>query len=179
MMARNYEDTTFEEYDELRTVLHTPDNPMIDTTTQDNNNHLPFNDYPELFSSIPSSPVNDNCVQFSDEIPFDHNEWQVIDPSSGKKRRPRQHEFLELLLEDARYGSYVRWLDQDRGLFEILLPNQVATLWGKVKNRHTDGKMTYATFARGLRYHYTTGIMIKTKKKFTFCFNKSSKKNSS
>src|ERR1700728_1501487 len=102
----------------------TPENQMIDTTSH-NNNLLNFNNYSESLSSTSFCPVNDNFVRSSedpDEIPLDRTEWQIIDSSSGRKRPPRQNEFLELLLENRRYSSYICWLNKNQGLFQILLP---------------------------------------------------------
>ncbi len=142
----------------LRATL---ENPTIDIPFN-------FNDYLVTLSN----PILNSTVNNSEEIAFDPTEWEITDSRSGKKRSPRQNEFLELLLANARYRSYIYWIDKDQGLCRILLPNQVAALWGKVKHRQTNRNMTYQTFSRGLRYHYTIGSMIKTKKKHTFCLKK-------
>jgi hypothetical protein len=180
-MANNYEVNeivTLEDYEELRRTLKTPDNHMIDSMLY-NNNDFNFDNsinYSEILSSMSFISTTDNIVQLfkdSDDIPFDHTEWQIMDPYSGKKRRPRQNEFLQLLLENSRYSSYTCWLDKNQGLFQILLPDQVAALWGKVKKRQTMGEMNYAIFSRGIRCYYKKGLMIKTHKRYTFCFNQS------
>jgi hypothetical protein len=180
-MANIYEENeniTLEDCENFRRTLRTPENQMIDRNLYDNS-YRNFDNYPKYSELLPSTPANsaiDNFVQLSenlDDIPVDHTEFQIIDSYSCRKRPPRQNEFLELLLENSIYSSYVRWLDKKQGLFEILLPNQIVTLWEKVKSRQTNGKMNYQTFSRGLRYYYKTGVMIKTHKKYTFRFNRS------
>jgi hypothetical protein len=68
------------------------------------------------------------------------------------------------------YSSYISWLNKDQGLCKIHQPDQVAILWGKVKNRKTIGIMNYEVFARGIRFYYKSGLMIKTNKKHTLRF---------
>ena len=104
------------------------------------------------------------------EIPFDRNEWLVVEPFSGRQRPPRQNEFLQRLLNNPRYSSYITWTDQSTGLFTILLPNEVARLWQKVKHRQTSKEMNYDKFSRSLRSNYHKGLMEKTYKKYTFRF---------
>lgn len=157
------EDSILEDPDLHRSPLRTPSPPSLEPD-------------PEPVPRLSPIPDISNPMQPSDgsgEIAFDIKEWQVIDSSSGKKRHPRQIEFLELLLENPRYSSYTTWLDKDQGLFQILEPDKVAALWIKVKFRQTNATMDYNTFARGVRYYYTNGTMIKTNKKFTFCFKRS------
>ena len=157
------EDTFLEDPDSHRSPLRTPSPPSLASDPEPVPPLLPIHDI-----NNPTQPSDD-----SGEIAFDMTEWLVADSSSGKKRHPRQKEFLELLLENPRYNSYITWLDKDQGLFQILEPDKVATLWTKVKFRQTNATMDYNTFARGVRYYYTNGSMIKTNKKFTFCFKRS------
>ena len=105
------------------------------------------------------------------DIPFKAGDWIVCDKLTGKVRPPRQNEFLFLILENPRYAPYVQWLDKKDGVFKILKPEQVASLWYRVKNRRTQGVMDYDTFARGIRYYYKIGLMMKTHRKYTFRFN--------
>jgi hypothetical protein len=118
----------------------------------------------------------DNITQSNNDsvgLPFNPKEWLINDSITGKLRPPRQNEFLYHLLEDSRYSSYLCWLDRNQGLFKIHEPDQVTTLWTKVKNRQTTGIMDYDTFARGIRYYYKSGSMMKTHKKYTFRFKMS------
>lgn len=109
----------------------------------------------------------------SDEVSFKSKEWEIIDPCTRKSRAPRQHEFLLKLLDNKKYSSYISWQNKAEGSFKIHQPQRVATLWTRVKNRHTNGYMDYETFARGIRYYYSSGIMIKTNRKHTFRFKSS------
>jgi aromatic ring-cleaving dioxygenase len=176
-MAKNYEeneDINVEEYEESRRILLTPNNQLMIDSISNHDNYFNFNNYFEpITSSI--SAINNfvPSIEESDDIPFDHTEWQIIDRYTGRKRPPHQNEFLQLLLENSYYSSYICWLDKNQGSFQILLPDQVVALWEKVKSRHTNKKMTYSTFSRGLRCYYKTGLMIKTNKKYRFCFNQS------
>ena len=111
-----------------------------------------------------------NFSQDPTEVPFNARDWLVHDIATGKFRAPRQNEFLYLLLENPRYSSYLSWLNKRDGLFKIHQPQRVATLWRTVKSRKTYGVMDYDTFARGIRYYYKSGIMLKTHKKYTFRF---------
>jgi hypothetical protein len=162
-----YEDAILE-YEELRT----PKYQITDISSyNDSDRSLPDDIQPPSCAAyMPGIDKSAQPSEKSDEIPFDRDEWYIIDSHSGKKRPPRQDEFLRLLLENSRYSSYVSWLDQSKGLFRLLLPNEVAALWKKVKGRQTSGDMDYDIFSRGVRYHYKTGVMIKTHKKYTFCF---------
>ncbi|CAF1277101.1 unnamed protein product [Rotaria magnacalcarata] len=165
-------------YEELRTTLKTPENPLTEANLLKSGN-FDIDDYTNItHSSSGTSSIADidNILRLSEnshEVLFDHHEWEICDPSSNRKRPPRQSEFLQLLLENSRYSSYVSWVDKSQGLFRILRPERVADLWRKVKCRQTQGKMSYETFARGVRYYYGTGLMIKTNKKYTFCFKQS------
>ena len=111
------------------------------------------------------------ALRVSTDIPFKVSDWTVCDKVTGRVRPPRQNEFLFLILENPRYATYVQWIDRKDGVFKILDPEHVASLWYRVKNRRTQGVMDYDTFARGIRYYYKTGLMIKTHRKYTFRFN--------
>jgi hypothetical protein len=117
-------------------------------------------------STSPQSSDNDD----DDGEPFDLEEWMIQDSSSSKIRPPKLYEFLRLLLDKPNYISYASWANKNEGLFTIHKPIQVALLWKKVKARKTNGLMDYDTFARGIRYYYRSGTMIKTHTKHTYCF---------
>jgi hypothetical protein len=180
-MTFNYQDSVLPDYDESNPILSTPKN-LTPVSTPDIDDGFDTYRYTELWLDTPSSSVVDplpsshttvQSLENPDDIPFDANEWLIIDSHTGKTRPPKQDEFLRLLIENSRYSSYGSWLDKSQGLFKIHQPTQVAALWTKVKCRQTTGDMDYDTFARGVRYHYQTGTMIKTKKKYTFRFTKS------
>ncbi|CAF1028341.1 unnamed protein product [Adineta steineri] len=163
--------------DDNRTTMITPE-PPTSPVPPDNDMFIDIPSPSEPTPPTTSTPIVDGPTQPSTDsqvIEFNRDEWRVIDSKTGKQRSPRQHEFLRLLLENPRYCSYATWLDESQGLFTFLLPEEVAELWSKVKNRQTGGKMDYSTFSRGLRYYYKEGVMTQTHKRYTFCFKPDNK----
>jgi len=126
-------------------------------------------------SSSDDSESSSECVNLptsddEDKQYFDLNEWMIQDRISRKLRPLKLYEFLRLLLNNPRYVSYASWLNKNEGLFKIHRPSEVACLWKKTKIRKAGGSMDYYTFARGIRYYYKTGAMIKTRTRHTYCF---------
>jgi hypothetical protein len=111
-----------------------------------------------------------NATDAQNDVPFNLQDWFVTDRLTEKRRLPRQNEFLRLMLCNTRYSSYVSWSDQAAGIFKFLEPERVAALWQQVKGRRTKGTMNYEKFARGIRFYYPSGSMIKMHKKYTFRF---------
>ncbi|XP_077519378.1 DNA-binding protein D-ETS-4-like [Amblyomma americanum] len=76
----------------------------------------------------------------------------------------------ELLSQPQMYGSCIRWLDRNRGVFKIEDSVRVARLWGKRKNRPA---MNYDKLSRSIRQYYKKGIMKKTERSqrlvYQFC----------
>lgn len=107
----------------------------------------------------------------SDEIPIDLKEWQVRDMRSQRLRAPRLLEFLVLAVQKPYYQSYASFIDRSKGFFQIHEPDKMAKLWGKVKNRQSHKEMTYDKLARGIRWNYSGGSMIKTNTAYTFQFS--------
>lgn len=68
--------------------------------------------------------------------------------------------FLHELLEDEskKYRNLIEWEDRNAGVFKILLPNELALLWGHHKNSNC---MTYDKMSRALRYYYRDKILSK------------------
>lgn len=123
--------------------------------------------------STPQSSPQDAAMPSPDspcDESFDSNEWLIYDESTGKARPPKLLEFLHLLLDNPRYRSYAAWLNKESGVFRIYRPDNVTSLWRQVKLRRTNGSMNYDTFARGIRYYYKSGSMLKTHTKHTYCF---------
>ena len=56
----------------------------------------------------------------------------------------------ELLQLDTR-SELMEWISKESLIFRFKNPHEVAHLWGLLKGSH---KMTYASFARSIRYHY-------------------------
>jgi len=120
--------------------------------------------YPSMIDDL-LDVVNDD-----DESSFDRMEWLIKDSSTGRVRPPKLHEFLYLILNNSRYNSHASWLDEKQGLFQIHKPIQVTKLWEKVRIRHTNTSMNFDKFSRGIRYYYSSGLMIPTNKRYTYRF---------
>ncbi|XP_068212737.1 ETS homologous factor-like [Palaemon carinicauda] len=74
-----------------------------------------------------------------------------------KPRGPKNWEFVIGLLADARTNpSLIRWEDKTQATFRLVQPTAIAQMWGRRSNKPN---LTYDNFARGLRYHYTTGAL--------------------
>ncbi|XP_030033750.2 ETS homologous factor [Manduca sexta] len=82
---------------------------------------------------------------------------------SGRKtfKRPRSvsvPEFLRNLLLDPKYcPSIIKWEDHSLGKFRFVKPDEVAKLWGKMKQ---NDNMTFEKFSRAMRYHYRQSVLV-------------------
>ncbi|XP_063618911.1 ETS-related transcription factor Elf-3-like [Cydia splendana] len=82
---------------------------------------------------------------------------------SGRKicKRPRSvsvPEFLRNLLFDPKYcPSIIKWEDHANGKFRFVKPDEVAKLWGKMKQNDA---MTFEKFSRAMRYHYRQSVLV-------------------
>jgi hypothetical protein len=90
---------------------------------------------------------------------------------SGSGSHIHLWQFLkELLSQPQLYGSCIRWLDRQKGIFKIEDSVRVARLWGKRKNRPA---MNYDKLSRSIRQYYKKGIMKKTERSqrlvYQFC----------
>ena len=65
----------------------------------------------------------------------------------------------ELLLQPDSYSKCIRWIDREKGIFRITDSSQVASLWGKRKNRPA---MNYDKLSRSIRQYYKKNIIKKT-----------------
>ncbi|XP_050702920.1 ETS homologous factor-like [Eriocheir sinensis] len=117
-------------------------------------------------SSSPSSlsPIPFSSSSSSSPSPSSSNHLAPPDPlkkirADPKKRErgPRNWEFVIRLLADPRSNpSLIRWEQKDQGVFRLVQPAVIASMWGKRSDRPN---LSYDNFARGLRYHYTTGAL--------------------
>jgi hypothetical protein len=121
-------------------------------------------------SKSSSASINPRSLDNDETESFNPKDWMIQDSLTYKLRPPKLYEFLRLLLDNPRYISYASWIKKNDGLFKIHRPIQVAYLWKQVKVRKSNGSMDYDTFARGIRYYYKSGTMIKTRTKHTYCF---------
>ncbi|KAF2363152.1 Ets domain [Trinorchestia longiramus] len=76
----------------------------------------------------------------------------------------------ELLNNNKKYGSCIRWLDRQEAIFKIEDSVKVASLWGERKNRP---QMNYDKLSRSIRQYYNKNIMKKTERSqrlvYQFC----------
>ncbi|CAF0964564.1 unnamed protein product [Didymodactylos carnosus] len=96
--------------------------------------------------------------------------WLVVDGTTKLKRRPLQHEFLRRLLDNPEYHDLATYVDPQKGIFKLHKPNAVAHLWEYVKGRKSERRMTYDTFARGIRSGYPKEVMKAIPDQFTYGF---------
>ncbi|ESO04729.1 hypothetical protein HELRODRAFT_127646, partial [Helobdella robusta] len=68
-------------------------------------------------------------------------------------------QFLKELLVCPQYATWIRWVDQHKGVFKIEDSVNVAKLWGERKNRPA---MNYDKLSRSIRQYYKKGIIRKT-----------------
>ncbi|XP_071519515.1 ETS homologous factor-like isoform X2 [Panulirus ornatus] len=87
-----------------------------------------------------------------------------IRPDAKKRERgPKNWEFVIRLLADPRTNpSLIRWEEQSQGSFRLVQPTAIAKMWGQRANKPN---LSYDNFARGLRYHYTTGALLPVSEK--------------
>lgn len=82
---------------------------------------------------------------------------------SGRKnfKRPRSvsvPEFLRNLLLDPKFcPSIIKWEDHSEGKFRFVKPDEVAKLWGTLKQ---NDNMTFEKFSRAMRYHYRQSVLV-------------------
>lgn len=77
--------------------------------------------------------------------------------SRKRERGPKNWEFVIRLLADKQYNpDVVRWEDKTCYTFRFVRPAVIAQMWGQRSNKPN---LSYDNFARGLRYHYTTGAL--------------------
>ena len=67
-------------------------------------------------------------------------------------------EFLFGLLEDDECGSIINWVNKDEGVFKLNNTEELAQLWGTVKNRP---KMDKNKLIRAIRTYYNRGVLKK------------------
>ena len=86
----------------------------------------------------------------------------------SKSSRPRLcHFLLELLADPAKYADIIEWVDQEKGVFKFLNSSEVASQWGRRRNKP---HMKYENFARSLRTYIAKGILTKPRSKLVYRF---------
>lgn len=85
-----------------------------------------------------------------------------------KTSRPRLCHFLfELLANPAQYSDIIEWVDREKGVFKFLNSAEVASQWGRRRNKP---HMKYENFARSLRTYIAKGILTKPRSKLVYRF---------
>lgn len=85
-----------------------------------------------------------------------------------KTSRPRLcHFLLELLANPAQYSDIIEWVDKEKGVFKFLNSAEVASNWGRRRNKP---HMKYENFARSLRTYIAKGILTKPRSKLVYRF---------
>lgn len=116
-------------------------------------------DLQEQFQPIKSEDnllIPEPVLQGTLETSTEH--LKKIRPDAKKRPRgPKNWEFVIRLLADPKTNpSLIRWEDQSQATFRLVQPTAIAQMWGQRSNKPN---LTYDNFARGLRYHYSTGAL--------------------
>eukprot|EP00794_Sanderia_malayensis_P007216 gene7216-8024_t len=85
---------------------------------------------------------------------------EQLHPKSNKgykKRIPLYH-FIHFILQTPEYNHLASWIEFRPLHFRINSPEKIAIMWGQVKGKTN---MTYAKFARAIRYYYGKDIIEK------------------
>ncbi|XP_053637645.1 transcription factor ast-1-like [Cherax quadricarinatus] len=108
--------------------------------------------------SLPPEPVTEMTVTGDSTPVLSNDPLKKIRPHAKKRERgPKNWEFVIRLLADPQTNpSLIRWEEQAQGTFRLVQPSVIARMWGQ---RADKPNLSYDNFARGLRYHYTTGAL--------------------
>lgn len=137
-----------------------------------------------LDKDITSEDREDDMQQFYDEfgIPdvsklleftqgqLQTNKTRFLVLEGQRYRSPKIIEFLLHIGRSDNYSDYVTF-NQESGVIVIVDATAVVELWSQQRSRRDSTVLTYDNFARGLRYYYQSGIMIKTFHRYTFKFS--------
>ena len=123
-------------------------------------------------TAINAECIPDERMQFNIISVYFRFTWNLFlyilaSPETSAVRKCCEHkqtihlwQFLkELLMCPSKYGSYIKWLNHQEGIFKIEDSAKVAKLWGMRKNRPA---MNYDKLSRSVRQYYKKGIIKKT-----------------
>ncbi|XP_064083512.1 transcriptional regulator ERG-like isoform X1 [Macrobrachium nipponense] len=163
---------TYEDIQELDRYIHHPDYDPMSSGVGPGGHGGPLGDdlsLPEQFMPIkleeqqyiPESVMHTTTTSSSAEDASSasgQEHLQKLRPDAKKRPRgPKNWEFVIRLLADPKTNpSLIRWEDQSQATFRLVQPTTIAKMWGQRSNKPN---LTYDNFARGLRYHYTTGAL--------------------
>ncbi|XP_050696039.1 transcription factor Spi-B-like isoform X2 [Eriocheir sinensis] len=110
-----------------------------------------------LPAPLPSGPPHG--VPPSSPTPSEVPSPLCYQQETRRDRGPKLWEFLLDLLEDPNSNpSIIRWENQGDRTFRLTSPHEVSYRWGQ--RRPSQNALPYDYFARALRYHYRTGMLI-------------------
>ncbi|XP_028417323.1 transcription factor Spi-B-like isoform X2 [Dendronephthya gigantea] len=139
----------------------------------------PYSAYNQLQEPIPSVPqygsrkaeVQTPMNPFSKQGTSSSTEMSTSVSSvksRSRRKRPRLcHFILELLEKPEQYSNIVEWVDQKNGVFKFHNSSEIASQWGK---RRDKPHMKYENFARSLRSYIAKGIMSKPRSRLVYRF---------
>lgn len=84
--------------------------------------------------------------------------WKKGNSRSNTRKTIFLWEFLFGLLEDNECATLIQWISKCEGIFALKNADELAKLWGTVKNRPT---MNKDKFIRAMRTYYHKGILKK------------------
>lgn len=115
------------------------------------------------------SPAFTGCQRVPSEVTYNVPSpitSPVLKPP--KSSRPRLcHFLLELLANPEKYSDIIEWVDREKGVFKFLKSSEVASQWGRRRNKP---HMKYENFARSLRTYIAKGILTKPRSKLVYRF---------
>lgn len=145
-----------------------PVKPAIFPTYDQIQNNITSQQYDSSQFEI-SAPSYNQFSKVDYSLPRPRQPSQMNPPKTrARRKRPRLcHFLLELLANPQQYSNIVEWVDQENGVFKFLNSSEVASQWGR---RRDKPNMKYENFARSLRTYIAKGIMTKPRSKLVYKF---------
>ncbi|XP_042235664.1 ETS homologous factor-like [Homarus americanus] len=162
-LGSDHWDLTSEDIKDLDRYIQDPNAAPADSYTADGLQGMDFleQSVPIQYESLETTPESVAMVSAGKDstTPLPSSDpLQKIRPDAKKRERgPKNWEFVIRLLADPQTNpSLIRWEEQTQGTFRLVQPAVIARMWGQRADRPN---LSYDNFARGLRYHYTTGAL--------------------
>ncbi|KAF2359478.1 Ets domain [Trinorchestia longiramus] len=129
----------------------------------DSNSSIASND-----AEIGALSTTGGSPAFSSHI-FNNPDWfakiQAGGTRKNRTRSPKSWEFvLRLLQNPSTNPKLVRWDDEERGVFRLVQKEVISEMWGHRSSGKT-ATLPYESFARLLRHHYKSGILLQVREK--------------
>ena len=131
--------------------------------------HMPFIPPCDSREAEVQTPMNQFSKEGTNSSPqCDSSQMSYRIKTRPRRKRPRLcHFILELLANPEEYSNIVEWVDQKNGVFKFLNSSEIASQWGK---RRDKPHMKYENFARSLRTYIAKGIMSKPRSRLVYQF---------